>query len=1286
MPRPRADRSAAVVNGRVYLLGGDCCESYPTDVYDVATDTWSQAAPMPTPRGELGVAVVDGIIYAISGWNSDVTEAFDPVTNTWSTLAPLSARRSQFGCVAVGGRIYAVGGYQASTSVYSSDPATNEWTQEPDMPGPNNWVNAVAVGSKILLAGGVAGVGGAALQACSYYDTVSKTWSQGPDLCEARSYASIVVANGKCILAGGLDANCVAKDTVYALTLDVTPPTTPVVTDDGATAPSPVELHAAWSSGDPDFEIVEYRYAIGTNPSDPGSGYIVDWKSAGTATEATETGLSLLPWQTYYWYVKARNGAGLWSEVGTSDGVLLEPTARVPFREDFDTLDSAVWMSYANGGNISLSDGKLSLSAAGSSLTFPYLHLKVNPFPSMGDFTMRIRMKFNSLGVFGTGLEATTTVPPNGPLAPDLDVTWWWWGDVARSPGIAYHDVEWHYSNGQVTESVDGVPSAAVETALPRCILLGNFWAVPGGYSWTSFEIDYIEVVPDDTTPPATPAVSDDGAVSASGSELHASWSSDDPESGIAEYQYAIGSSATDPGSGYFVGWKSAGTATEATEAGLALQANSIYYWYVKALNGAGEWSEVGVSDGIQYAPKVEWPVSQGGNGRLYQPVAVPGGVFWNAADVEARRAGGYLATITTETENLFVYGLVASNPAFWGPGQVASDFLGPWLGGWQPHGSDAGSGWNWVTGEEFSYTAWAESEPNDPADWQNRLHFLGKRTSAPNWTWSDVGQGLGLQDQHTILSYIIEYDPAWQQVYFSDFESGAGTEWSVQATDVTPGTAAHPADRFLGQLANQEVALALTSLPAHSKLQITFDLYVLKTWDGNTEPYGPELFEFGLAGQQPIVRTTFCNLPLTGPYHSQSYPGSYPSGLFNSNTGASETGTLGYDVSWGDLGRLDSVYRLRYVVDRSLDSDVFIFKVQGLESVDNESWGIDNIQVQVLTEVSPPTGPVVTDDGDITTEATQLHATWLSSDPESGIAEYQYAIGTTPADPGSGYLVGWKSAGTATEATETGLSLESGQTYYWYVKAMNGGGLWSEVGVSDGIKVAGQVVMTPGAAKLLPDGTAVGLLGARVTATSAVMSGRIYVEDPMRSSGIAALSSAAVAEGDVVSVAGVLATNSDGERVISDATVVVTGHEAPLAPVVTNLRCAASGPWFYQTASGLTVKGQRGVTDPPGEEMNTIGLLLQVHGVVMDMDGSFVFLNDGAWADRTGVRVLRANLPPEPTVGDYVRLTGISSMRKTSTAYQLVIRPRRSSDLEVIVPASEGLLQNSLWRALLKL
>jgi outer membrane protein assembly factor BamB len=97
----------------------------------------------------------------------------------------------------------------------------------------------------------------------------------------------------------------------------------------------------------------------------------------------------------------------------------------------------------------------------------------------------------------------------------------------------------------------------------------------------------------------------------------------------------------------------------------------------------------------------------------------------------------------------------------------------------------------------------------------------------------------------------------------------------------------------------------------------------------------------------------------------------------------------------------------------------------------------------------TPPSVPVVSDDGDYTTNGTQLHAIWSSSDPESGIAEYQYAIGTAS---GGTDVVGWTSAGTNTEVTRTSLNLTPQTTYYFAVRARSGLCYLSTVGTSNGI------------------------------------------------------------------------------------------------------------------------------------------------------------------------------------------------------------------------------------------
>lgn len=99
----------------------------------------------------------------------------------------------------------------------------------------------------------------------------------------------------------------------------------------------------------------------------------------------------------------------------------------------------------------------------------------------------------------------------------------------------------------------------------------------------------------------------------------------------------------------------------------------------------------------------------------------------------------------------------------------------------------------------------------------------------------------------------------------------------------------------------------------------------------------------------------------------------------------------------------------------------------------------------------TPPTTPIVTDDGEFTTSTTTLHASWSSSDPDSGIKQYKYAIGARKGWTG---VRRWTSVGLNTEVIASSLKLKSGKTYYFSVKAQNGAGKWSNTGFSNGIKV----------------------------------------------------------------------------------------------------------------------------------------------------------------------------------------------------------------------------------------
>jgi len=102
----------------------------------------------------------------------------------------------------------------------------------------------------------------------------------------------------------------------YSFAIDNSPPSIPVI-DDGNATWYLFKLSAKWESTDNLSRVTEYNYSIG---SSPGTADIFDWHVT-TKDRMTVYGLNLTNSSTYYWSVKAKNGVGLWSNAGHSDGV-----------------------------------------------------------------------------------------------------------------------------------------------------------------------------------------------------------------------------------------------------------------------------------------------------------------------------------------------------------------------------------------------------------------------------------------------------------------------------------------------------------------------------------------------------------------------------------------------------------------------------------------------------------------------------------------------------------------------------------------------------------------------------------------------------------------------------------------------------------------------------------------------------------------------------------------------------------------------------------------------------
>ena len=113
--------------------------------------------------------------------------------------------------------------------------------------------------------------------------------------------------------------------------------------------------------------------------------------------------------------------------------------------------------------------------------------------------------------------------------------------------------------------------------------------------------------------------------------------------------------------------------------------------------------------------------------------------------------------------------------------------------------------------------------------------------------------------------------------VYRNDFEGGDLSKIIAGKIEDYNGS------KVIGRYSENGFLLNLDSLPVHNMVQISFDLYIHDTWDGNAEkPVGPDIWIMNIDGWSAIYATIANGLCTNC---VQSYPVLQPSivnGVFN--------------------------------------------------------------------------------------------------------------------------------------------------------------------------------------------------------------------------------------------------------------------------------------------------------------------------------------------------------------------------------------------------------------------
>ena len=244
-PSPRFRHSAALIDSKLYILGGrDIADNVlaSVDVLDVSGPvsgwTWSaNVAQIPTPRSDACAMVLSSPpgIYLVGGYTGTYSslasiDIYTPGTG-WSAAAPLATSRGDLGCAAINAQTgYVFGGFNDNAfcaplnSLEEYSVGSNAWQTRASLAQGRGDKAAVAVDSRLFVIGGE--IKNATsdcskysfpLQDVEVYDPSSNTWSQDTPIPDKRFRFAAAHSGNAIYVFGGQGELIVSSDSYNVL-------------------------------------------------------------------------------------------------------------------------------------------------------------------------------------------------------------------------------------------------------------------------------------------------------------------------------------------------------------------------------------------------------------------------------------------------------------------------------------------------------------------------------------------------------------------------------------------------------------------------------------------------------------------------------------------------------------------------------------------------------------------------------------------------------------------------------------------------------------------------------------------------------------------------------------------------------------------------------------------------------------------------------------------------------------------------------------------------------------
>ena len=168
-------------------------------------------------------------------------------------------------------------------------------------------------------------------------------------------------------------------------------------------------------------------------------------------------------------------------------------------------------------------------------------------------------------------------------------------------------------------------------------------------------------------------------------------------------------------------------------------------------------------------------------------------------------------------------------------------------------------------------------------------------------------------------------------------------SHWSEPAASATL-----EGKQFHGFFGNQTVSLSLERLPRHHWVKVSFDLYIVGSWDGSSPVWGPDLWSLSVHGAQRLLFASFCGWGYAG-NDEQSYPDDYPHAIHPAWTGVLARNVV--DIKDSNPPK-NGVYKVEVLFPHSDDRVVLDFAGAYQDPpVEQQAWGIGNVEVRALAK-----------------------------------------------------------------------------------------------------------------------------------------------------------------------------------------------------------------------------------------------------------------------------------------------------------------------------------------------